>query len=80
MAARWRATTVVVEDASSGAAQAPWVAEYERELLGFPSEKYDDQVDSTTIFLEYVQEKAAYEPVMCPCIVGYYRPAWLVGL
>ena len=49
-------------------------------FLGFPSEKYDDQVDSTTIFLEYVQERIAYEPVICPCIVGYYRPAWLVGL
>ena len=60
--------------------EAPWVAEYERELLGFPSEKYDDQVDSTTIFLEYAQEKAAYEPVICPAVVGFSRPAWPVGL
>ena len=61
--------------------EAPWVGEYERELLGFPSEKYDDQVDSPTIFLEYVQEeRTAYEPVIRPCIVGFSRPAWPVGL
>jgi predicted phage terminase large subunit-like protein len=119
---RWRATTVLVENASSGAAllqtlrlncpfnligrkprlekqvrasaqtacfesgrvllprEAPWLAEYERELLGFPSTKYDDQVDSTTLFLEYAQERTAYEPVIVPCIVKFYRPAWLDGL
>jgi predicted phage terminase large subunit-like protein len=122
-AERWRATTVLVEDASSGAAllqtlrpncpfnligrkprlekqvrasaqsacfesgrvllpqEAPWLAEYERELLGFPLAKYDDQVDSTTIFLEYAQEKAAYE---LPHVAGEFgfqtRPAWLRGL
>jgi hypothetical protein len=38
----------------------------ERGLLGFQSKKYDDQVDGTTIFLESVQEKAVYEPVICP--------------
>jgi hypothetical protein len=50
------------------------------ELLGFPSAKYDDHVDSTTIILEYAQEKAAYEPVICPAVVGFSRPAWAVGL
>jgi predicted phage terminase large subunit-like protein len=35
---------------------APWIADYETELLGFPSAKFDDQVDSTTQFLEWAQE------------------------
>jgi predicted phage terminase large subunit-like protein len=122
MAERWRATTVLIEDASSGAAllqvlrpscsfnlisrkprlekhvrasaqtacfesgrailphEAPWLAEYERELLGFPSAKYDDQVDSTTMFLDYAQQRTAYEvPIVGP-IVGSWKPAWLLAL
>jgi phage terminase large subunit-like protein len=60
--------------------EAPFLAEYERELLGFPSAKYDDQVDSTTIFLEYAQERTAYEiPIVGP-IVGSWKPAWLLAL
>jgi predicted phage terminase large subunit-like protein len=120
IAERWRATTVIVEDASSGAAllqmlrpncpfnllarkprlekqvrasaqsacfesgrvllphEAPWLADYERELLGFPSAKYDDQVDSTTQFLEWAQERAAYEAPILPGIWGFQdRPQWM---
>jgi predicted phage terminase large subunit-like protein len=50
--------------------EAPWLAEYERELLGFPSAKYDDEVDSSTMFLEYAQEKAANEPPFVMPIIG----------
>ena len=32
--------------------QAPWLAEYVREITGFPGTKFDDQVDSTTQALE----------------------------
>lgn len=31
---------------------APWLNEYVAELTGFPGTKYDDQVDSTTQFLD----------------------------
>jgi predicted phage terminase large subunit-like protein len=34
---------------------APWLADYVAELTGFPGTKYDDQVDSTTQFLDYIQ-------------------------
>lgn len=33
---------------------APWLADYVAELTGFPGSKFDDQVDSTTQFLEYM--------------------------
>jgi predicted phage terminase large subunit-like protein len=31
--------------------EAPWLAEYEKEMAGFPNAKHDDQVDSTSQFL-----------------------------
>ena len=60
---------------------AAWIADYETELLGFPSAKFDDQVDSTTQFLEWAQERAAYEPVIAPLIWGWQaRPQWAQDL
>ena len=32
---------------------APWLAEFRRELLGFPRARYDDQVDSFSQFLNW---------------------------
>lgn len=34
---------------------APWLADYEGELFGFPLSAHDDQVDSTTQFLRWAQ-------------------------
>ena len=36
--------------------QAPWLADYEQELLSFPLSKHDDQVDSTAQALKSVHE------------------------
>jgi len=36
---------------------APWLAAYETELLGFPGGRHDDQVDSTTQYLRWVHEQ-----------------------
>jgi len=33
---------------------APWLADYVHELTTFPGSRYDDQVDSTTQFLDYI--------------------------
>jgi predicted phage terminase large subunit-like protein len=41
--------------------EAPWLAEYLKELMAFPGGKHDDQVDSTTQALE---ELTAYRPTM----------------
>lgn len=40
----------------------------------------DDQVDSTTLFLEYAQERCAYEVPFVPPIIVPYRPSWLSHL
>jgi predicted phage terminase large subunit-like protein len=36
---------------------APWLTEYEKELLGFPGARYDDQVDSTSQYLNWFNER-----------------------
>jgi predicted phage terminase large subunit-like protein len=36
---------------------APWLAEFLSELLGFPNAKHDDQVDSLSQYLLWVQER-----------------------
>lgn len=37
--------------------EAPWLAEYVREITGFPGTQYDDQVDSTTQALDFLRGK-----------------------
>lgn len=37
--------------------EAPWLADFERELLAFPFGRYDDQVDSILLFLEWHAER-----------------------
>jgi phage terminase large subunit-like protein len=50
--------------------EALWLPDYETELLGFPSAKYDDQVDSTIQFLEWAEEKNAHRtPIVPPIII-----------
>jgi predicted phage terminase large subunit-like protein len=44
---------------------APWSADYQRELLSFPAGRHDDQVDSTTQFIIWAEEKARRKPVLC---------------
>jgi predicted phage terminase large subunit-like protein len=40
---------------------APWLADYTAELTGFPGTRYDDQVDSTTQFLDYIRSDDSLE-------------------
>lgn len=49
----WQAGEVVLPD------RAVWLADYERELVGFPNGKYDDQVDSTSQYLEWARKRGA---------------------
>lgn len=39
--------------------EAPWLAEYEKEIFGFPGAKHDDQVDSTSQFLGWINDRRA---------------------
>jgi predicted phage terminase large subunit-like protein len=40
---------------------APWLEAYMKELLAFPYSKHDDQVDSTSQFLKWIEGPAAME-------------------
>jgi predicted phage terminase large subunit-like protein len=44
--------------------EAPWLAEFESELLAFPGGRYDDQVDALLLFLEWFAQNERYlQPV-----------------
>jgi hypothetical protein len=36
--------------------EAPWLADFESELLSFPSGRYDDQVDAFMLFLDWFSQ------------------------
>jgi predicted phage terminase large subunit-like protein len=38
--------------------EAPWLAEFESELLGFPGVKHDDQVDSVSQYFAWIRERS----------------------
>jgi predicted phage terminase large subunit-like protein len=40
---------------------ASWLSDYVHELTGFPGTRHDDQVDSTTQFLDYIRGDHALE-------------------
>jgi predicted phage terminase large subunit-like protein len=47
---------------------APWLVEYVKEITGFPGTKYDDQVDSTTQALDYLQGPARLIETWIRCL------------
>jgi hypothetical protein len=54
---------------------APWLSGLKAELLGFPNVRYDDQVDSVTQALAWIERrKQSYVPTVCPVIVRVHNP------
>ena len=50
-------------------AEAPWLADFENELLAFPSGRYDDQVDALMLFLDWFSDhERNTNPVLLPAI------------
>jgi phage terminase large subunit-like protein len=50
--------------------EAPWLADFESELLAFPSGRYDDQVDALMLFLDWFSEhERSINSVLLPPIV-----------
>ena len=51
--------------------EAPWLADFENELLAFPYGRYDDQVDALLLFLDWLAENERYlQPVIaCPVVI-----------
>lgn len=58
---------------------ASWLAEFERELFGFPNARHDDQVDSFVQFLTWAREREQDRvPMVAPW--GLTRPSyWRMG-
>jgi predicted phage terminase large subunit-like protein len=57
---------------------APWLAGFEAELLGFPNARHDDQVDSTVQFLQWAAERARYSiPIVGAIVIS--RPREFAG-
>jgi predicted phage terminase large subunit-like protein len=44
--------------------EAPWLADFLIELLGFPGARYDDQVDALLLFLDWFSQAGRFEPPM----------------
>jgi predicted phage terminase large subunit-like protein len=54
---------------------APWLSGLKAELLGFPNVRYDDQVDSVTQALAWIEKrKQSYAPTVCPVLVRVHNP------
>jgi predicted phage terminase large subunit-like protein len=52
--------------------EAAWLADFETELLAFPSGRYDDQVDAFLLFLDWFSEnEQCITPVHCMPIIEY---------
>ncbi len=43
-------------------AEAPWLLDFERELLGFPNAKHDDTVDAVVLALTQLRERTRQKP------------------
>ncbi|GGJ17389.1 phage terminase large subunit [Neoroseomonas lacus] len=48
---------------------AHWLPEYRRELLSFPGGRHDDQVDSTSQFLIWAEERPPTVPILGPIFI-----------
>ncbi|CAN5306842.1 phage terminase large subunit [soil metagenome] len=61
---RLYAQTAVIENGRvSLPHRAPWLPDYERELMAFPKSRHDDQVDSTSQFLEWMNWTSVEPPI-----------------
>jgi hypothetical protein len=57
---------------------APWLADFENELLAFPGGRYDDQVDALLLFLEwFAQNERHLQPMtFCVPVIVRRESAW----
>ncbi|WP_299076674.1 phage terminase large subunit [uncultured Ruegeria sp.] len=58
---------------------ASWLAEFERELLGFPNLKHDDQVDALTQLLGWSRPNFGRRPYIPGDIPGIMGPGLFIG-
>ena len=58
--------------------EAPWLSDFLNEVLAFPNGRHDDQVDSMSQFLNWVQEYLRYSQVLlvAPIVSSIPGPSW----
>jgi predicted phage terminase large subunit-like protein len=54
--------------------EAPWLADFEAELLAFPFARYDDQVDALLLFLDWYAQHEQYIHPLIVCVPDLSRP------
>jgi predicted phage terminase large subunit-like protein len=60
--------------------EAPWLADFENELLAFPSGRYDDQVDALLLCLDWLSRNEQYlTPTSFPAAIIVSRPRTYFG-
>jgi predicted phage terminase large subunit-like protein len=59
--------------------QAPWLAEFEKELLAFPHGRHDDQVDTLLLALEWLSENEACVNRVIVAPIIFTSPLWSGG-
>ena len=59
---------------------APWLADFENELLAFPNGRYDDQVDALLLFLDWFSKNEHHlMPMSFPNPIIIYRERTCFG-
>lgn len=56
--------------------EAPWLAEFQREIVTFPKGGHDDQIDSLSQYLYWVRERETTRDVPRLWLLGEPTPAW----
>jgi predicted phage terminase large subunit-like protein len=56
--------------------EAPWLAEFEKELLAFPSARHDDQVDALVQFFEYYKDHEQFDNYDSVTVWGTFSNPW----
>jgi predicted phage terminase large subunit-like protein len=60
--------------------EASWLADFENELLAFPSGRYDDQVDALLLFLDWFSKNEhCLPPSSWPIPIVFSRPRYFPG-
>jgi predicted phage terminase large subunit-like protein len=57
--------------------EAPWLADFESELLAFPSGRYDDQIDALLLLLEWFAAAPQAVPLVGPIILTTRRDPFM---
>jgi len=52
---------------------APWLGDFQTEIMAFPYGRHDDQVDSLSQFLAWARSRTTYDPASIDAILALNR-------